>query len=910
MSTHSRRDHGVSPAYLHFRGKARPEGAGALWHPVAYHCLDVAACVDSILAARSVTRARAAAMLGLTTDEVCRLLPALAALHDVGKYSETFYQQDSALWPSVRGEYCPGRAKPHGVAGYALWKRELASMIVPQLISGAPPRDLEPLMAATFGHHGRPVALGLTPWRDEHFSDPAGRDAAIAFVHDVIALVCRSPVNPPVRWRRLTERASWWVSGIISIADWIGSGQPWFAYHPPTLALADYWDVARERAAKAVRESGLIPPRPAASRTFAELTGVSEQPSPLQQWALDVALPDGPSLIIIEDVTGSGKTEAAQILVHRMMAAGRATGAYWGMPTQATANAMYGRQRKTIAALFADAAEEHPSLVLAHGQSKLHGPFRTTVLDGAAVAGAGAADRDDDENGIESIVACSAFLSDDRRASLLADIGAGTIDQALLAVLPSRFNTIRLVGLADKVLVLDEIHAYDAYVEGETEALLEFQAALGGAAILLSATLTQKQRERFAMVWRESVVAGAGPRLPATDVAGADVPYPLTTIVDGVGERTQTPLAPAARSVRDVPIVFVHDEADVVERIVRASEEGQAVAWIRNTVDSVLRGAELLSTRGIEPMVFHARFAQGDRQAREAEVMKAFGPKPGSVRARVLVASQVVEQSLDLDFDMLITDLAPIDLLLQRSGRLFRHQRPDRPAAARRELIVLGPRFTKTPGKDWLDEVLPKVAYVYTDLGVLWRTMRELHNDAHLVTPSGVRKMIESVYADDEVPASLEAAAGRATGKAAAHGALARNFSLRVDDGYCTEGTTNWLADVRVPTRLIDEQTVLRLARVRGDGELVPFCPSEESAQKAWALSEVRVSARKVPGDAKAEARYESAIAGIRETWPRYERELLIVPLEADGLGWTGTIVPGSGAVIPLAYDSRTGLHL
>ncbi|CAN5545365.1 CRISPR-associated helicase/endonuclease Cas3 [soil metagenome] len=909
MSPHSRRDHGVLPAYLEFRGKARPEGASALWHPVAYHCLDVAACVEAILAARPVTLARGAAMLGLTADEARRLLPALAVLHDVGKFSETFYRQDIALWPSVRGAYQGGRAKPHGIAGQALWKRDLSTTIAPRLIAGAPPRDLEPLMAATFGHHGRPVAVGLTPWRDEHFANATGRDAAIAFVGDVIALVCETPVNAPAPWRRLTKRASWWVSGIVSIADWIGSRQTWFAYYPPSLGLADYWDVARERAGRAIRESGLIPPLPAASRTFAELTGVAKQPSPLQQWALDVALPEGPSLIIIEDVTGSGKTEAAQVLVHRMMAAGRATGAYWGMPTQATANAMYGRQRDTITALFDGAADARPSLMLAHGQSKLYGPFRATVLDGAAVPEAGAADRDDEENGIESTVACSAFLADDRRASLLADVGAGTIDQALLAVLPSRFNTIRLVGLADKVLVLDEIHAYDAYVEGETEALLEFQAALGGAAILLSATLTQKQRERFAMVWRESVVAGNVPRLPATGVAGADVPYPFTTIVNGVGECTQTPISAAPWSVRDVPVVFVHDEADVVERIVRAAAEGQAVVWIRNTVDSVLRAAELLLARGIEAMVFHARFAQGDRQMREAEVMSAFGREPTAARARVLVASQVVEQSLDLDFDMLVTDLAPIDLLFQRSGRLWRHERRNRPAA-RMELIVLGPRFTETPGKEWLDEVLPKVAYVYTDLGVMWRTTRELHHDAHLVTPGGVRKMIESVYADDEVPASLEAAAGRATGRAAAHGALARNFSLRVDDGYCAEGTTNWLADVRVPTRLIDEQTVLRLARIGDNGELVPFCPSEESHQKAWALSEVRVSARKVPADAKAEARYESAIARVRETWPRYERELLIVPLQPDAFGWTGKLLSGSGTVIPLPYDSRTGLRL
>src|SRR5690606_36223873 len=152
--------------------------------------------------------------------------------------------------------------------------------------------------------------------------------------------------------------------------------------------------------------------------------------------------------------------EAAQMIVHRLMVAGRAAGAYWAMPTQATANAMYARQAAAVDLLFAAGAGPKPSLVLAHGQQRLHEGFRGTVLPGAgdlARAGTEAGGGSGDE--LPGTLECAAFLADDRRAALLADLGAGTVDQALLGVLPSRFNTVRLVGLADKVLVVDEAHA-------------------------------------------------------------------------------------------------------------------------------------------------------------------------------------------------------------------------------------------------------------------------------------------------------------------------------------------------------------------------------------------------------------------------------------------------------------------
>ena len=901
-------DSGTLPPYLCYRGKARPD-ALTLWHPVAYHCLDVAACAGAILDARPVSLSRAASLLGLSRLDARGLLVSLAVLHDLGKFSDTFYRQDADLWPDGHGAYVGSRGRPHVVAGYALWRRELTGLIGPRLAATPGPVPAS-LLVAAFGHHGRPITMGNSTDHDQHFSIAMDREAGSAFAQDATVLLCHAPVLPPARWDRLAKRASWWVSGLISVADWIGSRQQWFPYHEPDLSLAKYWDVATSRARDAVHASGLVPPAIARGRSFAELTRLDQSPSPLQRWALDVPLPDGPSLFIIEDVTGAGKTEAAQILLHRLMSTGRTSGAYWGMPTQATANAMYERQGRSIRALFDDATTSRPSLVLAHGQAKLHEKFRATVLGDPVGVGA-YRDNDDDAEGTDSVIACAAFLADDRRASLLADVGAGTIDQALLAVLPSKFNTIRLVGLADKVLMLDEVHAYDAYMQAEMEALLEFQAALGGSTVLLSATLTQKQRDRFVLAWqcgRSYDTDDGAEYQPGRE--GVDVPYPLATVVDGSGERSEQPVQPAPWSTRSVPVVLVHDTLSVVERIVHAQARGDAVAWIRNTVDGVLEAAQMLRERDIEPLVFHARFAQCDRQAREAEVMAAFGPGPhGKERNRVLVASQVVEQSLDLDFDMLVTDLAPIDLVIQRCGRLWRHQRT-RPADSRQELVLLTPRFTEEPAADWLDSVLPKVKYVYEHLGVLWRTSRELTRHSFIETPAGVRGMIERVYADIDAPPSLDAAVQGVAGKAAADGAMGRNFSLGVDAAYVANSSPGWYSDTHIPTRLIDPQTVIRMARVSEDGSIIPWSGGAPDDWKAWALSEVRVSYRKAPKGSSVREQVEGAVATVKEGWPKHDRGALLLPFEHGGDGWTASFTLPSGTVARVTYSELEGLKL
>jgi CRISPR-associated endonuclease/helicase Cas3 len=315
---------------------------------------------------------------------------------------------------------------------------------------------------------------------------------------------------------READALAWWLAGLTVAADWVGSNTEAFPPEPFAIALATYWLLACGRAGRAVQHLGLgrSPLTPDVLITTALFTTIPA-PRPLQSWAETAVLPKEPCLVVIEDATGSGKTEAALVLAHRMMVAGLGHGFYAALPTLATADAMYRRIADVYPRLFAPDAD--PSLVLAHGARNANAAFRASI--------AGPADPDDDPDDPDAPVAaqCSAWIADDRRKAFLAEIGVGTLDQAVLGVLPSRHSLLRLTGLAQRILIVDEAHAYDAYVSEELATLLRFHAALGGSAIVLSATLTATQRSHLIDAYRSGLGAEPTP-------APVTVAYPLVTI--------------------------------------------------------------------------------------------------------------------------------------------------------------------------------------------------------------------------------------------------------------------------------------------------------------------------------------------------------------------------------------------
>lgn len=832
-----------------------------------------------------------------------RLLGWLVSLHDIGKISRPFQAKVEAHWPSdALGPFtAPPASLGHDAFGWFVLKDVVDSVVSPILPARFAERrswtnaDKGKLWRALAGHHGRPPVEMPAPFSNTFCG--GCREASVSFAA-AMRDVFRPPPFPRPQEQHDIIRLVWHLAGITTLADWIGSRQSWFPY-VPAEAVADpaayFWNRAIPQAAAALSGAGLSRVAVAKFGGIRRLFPVIKAPSPVQEWAQNTALPNGPVLAVIEDLTGSGKTEAALTLAHRLMAAGRAQGIYVALPTMATANAMYGRLAEAYQRLFA--SEARPSLALAHGRAALNPAFRAAFEGGDREPGHTSADPADDP--AESH--CAAWLADDRRKALLAQVGVGTLDQALLAALPVRHATLRQYGLASKVLIVDEAHAFDAYMKHELAALLRFQAALGGSVILLSATLPRATRQQLVNAFRDG--------LDAPDAELSSTAYPLATLACAASV-TETPCGVRDGLPRRVEVTRLDGTEAALERIVSAAAAGAAVAWVRNTVDDAIAAADLLRARGVTPMLFHARFAMSDRLAIEAEVLRRFGRDgEGDQRRCVLVATQIIEQSLDIDFDLLCTDLAPADLLIQRAGRLWRHRRGPRPVAGP-EMLVVSPEAVDDPAGDWIAKPQPGTAAVYHDPALLWRGARALFGEGALVTPDDMRSLIEATADTGNLPDAMVGAADKAEGKILAQIGLAAQNVLEVWDGY-DRAAGLWEPDTRTPTRLEDPpQVTLRLARLC-DGRVVPYAEDEDLA-RAWALSEVTVARFRIavcPPPAGA----ENAIAAALATWGRWEREsermLLALMTKSGGASHEIVVRNEAGVAMTVSYSTSHGLE-
>ena len=779
-----------------------------------------------------------------------------------------------------------------------------------RLPEGTHARAWPPLVSAVTGHHGAPPEYRseerLTALRPDF--GRVGIEAAHSFIERAHALLA-PPREVPALTTHNAKRASHVLAGLAVLADWIGSRQEWFPYCEPTEELEIYWNEARKRARRAIAEAGVVPAPASRSLGYGDLLGDRASPSPMQRWAGETEVPDGPSLFLIEDETGSGKTETALMLAHRLMARGVADGLYVALPTMATANAMFDRLAGAYRHLVA--AEAEPSIALVHGARELHAGFRNATLHGGRWERSYARDRGSgDASETTASSACAAWIADDRRRAFLADAGAGTIDQALLAVLPCRHQSLRLLGLSRRVLILDEVHAYDAYMQREMERLLEFQAGLGGSAILLSATLPVSVRERLTDAFAKGLGSPAGDEAP-------DMDYPLVTVCSADATACITVEARTDRA-RTLPVRFLSSPDEALVEIEQEARSRKAVLYIRNSVDDALDAHAALIACGLEPDLFHARFALVDRLAIEQRIVEQFG-KHGTLEdraGRVLVATQVVEQSLDLDFDVLVTDLAPIDLVIQRAGRLWRHQRPGR--SGQPELLVVSPEPVDDADEDWFGRAFPRAKYVYRDHARLWLSARTLKDVGAIESPAGLRALIESVYGDDSferLPEALQGVFFDADGRAGADRGVATMNLLDFSRGYVRDGGA-WENDARTPTRINDDpQVTLRLARVR-EGRIDPYAQYAESdeAWRAWRLSEVTVSARRVGGEAMP-SRHANAVRAAKAQWTRFDEEKTLVVLEGAGDGgrtMTGSamIGDGSGSEVRINYGRQRGLEI
>lgn len=650
-------------------------------------------------------------------------LSLFAGLHDIGKATPVF-QTKRRDWADV------GRSAgllwddnlatldmPHGLFSQVLVESVLLQLRFPE----SPSRSVS---VAVAGHHGYPAPpselrkarryiriLQSQGWMDvwTHILQSLEESVGVRAVEFIDAFAD----NPGT---------AMFLAGLTSVSDWIASDQQLF----PVDRTSDREECLRMSATAldAIGWRGRATSEQRSS-SFKELFGFD--PRPLQS-AMESVLSglDSPSLIIVEAPMGEGKTEAALQACLKLEGSLGHRGLYFALPTRATGRAMYDRVSDFCRKwLDADAPDVH--LVVG-------GP-RMQQIPEPVVSGDGVTDKP----GMVPSASSGEWFSPRKRA-LLSGLGVGTVDQALLGVLNVRHQFVRLWGLANRTLVLDEVHAYDTYTTDLIERLLEWMSALGSSVILMSATLPAMKRERL-------IRAYGGQDAGATS-------YPRITHVSRKSSRAVG--FDSARSTK-VAIESGPEEPEPLARhVLNLVRPGGAVCYIANTVaraqevysylKRILAGEDKPSLR-----LFHARFPEEKRSEIEKRVLAEFGPGSSrDSRGSILVATQVVEQSLDVDFDVMMSDLAPVDLLLQRAGRLWRHEarHPTRPYDCAR-LYVSG---LGSPGD--LPELLPH-KYIYEE-HLLLKTAAVMKSRKELSLPEDLEGLVEAVYTP-EAPAAPSA---------------------------------------------------------------------------------------------------------------------------------------------------------
>lgn len=838
------------------------------YKPVLHHLMDVAAVALQWYRLNPSRLKREAALLQVSPEQLSTVSAFLAGLHDLGKFSSGFQTKVPELWPTrILGARRQEADRGHWRNTAILFRSESLAQDFNALFPNLPPDDVGLIIAAVAGHHGHPPE----PSDVDSPASKAGRDAQIGeacvtaafdafrLIRDMIRPEPLDALNKHVQ----TARWSWRLNGLVTLADWVGSDNHFFSFEPIDTPLKDYWEWALCQARKAIEGKGLRPQKPVHHPRLEELAPQAAiRPRPMQKLAEKAPLVDAPQLFIMEDTTGAGKTEAAIMLAARLMATGRGEGLYFALPTMATANAMWERLEATYRSLFLSSTLS-PSLVLAHGKSSLSSVFSAIVNSADAMNG--------DESEDTTSTFCAEWIADNRRKAFFADVGAGTIDQAFLGVLRKKHLTLRQYGLAGRILIVDEAHCFDAYMGEELAALLELHAQNGGSAIVLSATLSLEQRRTMA----EAFAKGLGLRDP--EDVGSEA-YPLLTSVAYNGVKEYEPgFDPVLR--RKVFVERVPDRTKALAEALAASRKGSAVLVICNAVDEAIDmfaslSAEMDGSGRLH--LFHARFTQGDRQCIEDDILRRFGRNAAGMDrdGHVLVATQVVEQSLDLDFDLIISDLAPVDLLIQRAGRMWRHLE-ERPPEGRPDkiprLLVVSPDPGLVEDEEWLEPTLGRAAFVYRHAGIMWRSARVLFDAGCLDTPESFRPLIESVYGSWDVPPVLEQKQCEGEGARYGEGTLARFNVIEPEKGY-SGLPTPLSSSENIGTRLGEETVTLRLARLEAE-KIVPWCLDPDGdIRKAWALSEIQVRKKWLHGvspPSGEEARRKEA----KRDWARWECE-------------------------------------
>lgn len=838
--------HGIPPLDLRFWAKER--GLRGKTYPLVCHSLDAAAAALVLWNEYLSPGLRDTIASSMETDEeqAGHCIAFWAGLHDIGKLTREFQQQIAIDLSAYPGEELSGEQRSHAAATGKWLPFALPSLGYPNggLVTGLVAQMLG-------GHHGtfhpHPSFQSRNPLAEFGFSSPHWEKQRHALLHAVFDATGR-PTPPDM----LDGPTASVVCGLVILADWLVSQEDFLLERLTSLpadgsasALRAHFETSLRRIPSLLDAAGLrpitVPPA-----TFTESFPHLSKPNGLQA-SLAKHLPclcTGPGLVLITAPMGEGKTEAAYHVADLLGKATGRPGRFLALPTMATADQMHTRLKEYARYRVENTDLPRSStLALLHSMAWLNPDYAPADLPGVSKVLSNLGHRDP--------FAATDWLMG-RKRGLLAPWAVGTIDQALMAVLRAKHNALRLFGLAGKVVVVDEAHAVDPYMQVLLEQLLRWLGTLDVPVVLLSATLHHSIANSLVKAYLEGARGRRWNRSEPQPVS--EVSYPGWLHVDArIGKVTRSsdvdplPIATTPRKPLEVRLVDVPVKEGALNRSTVLAKEltplvkqGGCAAIICTTVAEAQGVYDLLSqwfaTLGEDApdlYLLHSRFPNRQRTEITATIVDLFGKEGAQsgrrpTRGAVLVATQVVEQSLDLDVDLMISDLAPVSLLLQRAGRCWRHEHLgiiNRPQWAKQpELVVLTPEQNgDADGAPWF----PRSWTSVYPLALLQRTYTLLRrrNGAPVQIPEDVQQLVDDVYDDDSLAEDLEADMER-MGEELAQRGLARNAVIPDPDDV--EDNLNGLTEFSFD---VDEHV---LATRFGAGSVRVLCYYVDTAGNRW----------------------------------------------------------------------------
>jgi CRISPR-associated endonuclease/helicase Cas3 len=739
-------------------GDAEKDGS-ITYHPVICHMIDTSNVVlvmwEKCLSPK--IKALLAKNLGMKESDAGKFIAFFCGLHDSGKIYIFFVSKwqpgmDAVIHSGYSLPLNPC-SKTHGtVTGKVLIEilKKKFNMPLERAIS---------LSIALGGHHGLfPSENDISKITLKNIGEDwlKAIEKHVDILADLLEIDQCSLENVIMNVRD-TNTFDFIIAGLTTVTDWIASSKEYFppagSYLKSTedtqsiknIILSEYVESSKQQAVKALHELGWVSWKPDDKQvTFFDLFGFLDNDlRPLQVAATKIAPKlDNPGLVLIEAPMGEGKTETALFLYEKWQLLAGQRGCYFALPTQATSNQLFDRMVKFIRRRY---SEQVVNLGLLHSQAELSAEYRKLRL---------AAIEQDKGEELGQVVAEEWFAK--KKRGLLAPFAVGTIDQSLLSVLKIKHCFVRLFGLSAKVVVLDEIHSYDLYTTSLIKRMLEWFAAMGTSVVILSATLPRTKRLELLNAYGEFH-------------ENENVLYPR---ISWVTNKSWGSVPFGARPNRGVYLSFKEPEFGKVcnELVKIISQNGGCGAWICNTIKSAQNIYDKLTNicqeKGIEVILFHSRYPFEEKMKLENKIKNSFGTKslielddPDYCKRpekAIVVATQVIEQSLDVDFDIMVSELAPIDLILQRSGRLQRHCRKRPPCFNFPYLWIISPQV-KEEMPDFGSDGCVYYQYI---LLLSWLTLKQISskNQGHIRIPEDMEDLIESVYSNErqvEIPGYL-----------------------------------------------------------------------------------------------------------------------------------------------------------